>query len=287
MRQAQASGTAKGAAAVRAIESEKPADERICYDPIARRFISRLVYLLIKLFAVYGEWHTKGGLTFIVCRCRYIDDYLKEFMKPGTTQLVILGAGLDSRAYQDELNQGVIKVFEVDHPATQASKIEQVKKVFGKIPSHVTYVPLDFINETLDKLPTHGFDRSLKTLFIWEGVTPYLNRESVDATLAWIHANSTPDSAIIFDYQQMSGRLTQIRRDFLYAIVSRLSDEKDVFGFEKGQIEDYLTQRGFTNVVDVSADQLTHLYCTGPNRNRRVGRIYSIVHAEIGNQVKR
>ena len=67
-------------------------------------------------------------------------------------------------------------------------------------------------------------------------------------------------SAIMFDYQEMSGRQAIIRRDFLYAVVSRLTDEKDVFGFEKSQIEDYLTQRGFTCVVDASADQLTLLY---------------------------
>jgi methyltransferase (TIGR00027 family) len=282
MRKAQSSSTAIGTAAVRAIESEKPANERICYDPFARRFVDTSVYLLMKLFAWYGEWHTRGGLTFIVCRCRYIDDYLQECLKSGVAQLVILGAGLDSRAYRDELHRGVVRVFEVDHPATQARKIEQVKKVFGKIPSHVTYIPVDFMNETLDKLLTSGFNRSMKTLFIWEGVTLYLDIESVDTTLAWIHANSAPGSAIIFDYQEMTGRQAQIRRDFLYAIVSRLSNEKDVFGFEKGQIEDYLTRRGFTRVVDVNADHLTHLYCTGPNQSRKVGRIYSIVHAEIG-----
>jgi methyltransferase (TIGR00027 family) len=281
MRKTQASGTAIGAAAVRAIESEKPAEKRICYDPFARKFIDTWVYLMMKIFARYGEWHTKGALTFIVCRCRYIDDYLQECLKSGVTQLVILGAGLDSRAYQDELHQGMVRIFEVDHPATQASKIEQVKKVFGKIPSHTTYIPVDFINETLDKLLTSGFDRSRKTLFIWEGVTLYLNIESINTTLEWIHTNSAPGSPIIFDYQEVSGRKEIIRRDFLYAIVSRLSDEKDVFGFEKGQIVDYLSQKGLTHVVDVSAEQLTHFYCTGPNRSRKVGRIYSIVHAEV------
>jgi methyltransferase (TIGR00027 family) len=286
MRKAQASGTAIGAAVVRAIESEKPAHERICYDPFARKFIDTWVYLLMKVFAWYGEWHTKGGLTFIVCRCRYIDDYLQECLKSGVAQLVILGAGLDSRAYRNELNQGVARVFEVDHPASQARKIEQVKRVFGKIPSHVAYISVDFVDETLNKLLTYGFDRSLKTLFIWEGVTPYLNIESVNTTLAWVHANSAPGSAIIFDYQEMSGRKAIIDRDILYAIVSRLTDEKDVFGFERGQIEDYLTQRGFTRVVDASAEQLTHLYCTGPSQSRKVGSIYSIVHAEVGNQLK-
>jgi methyltransferase (TIGR00027 family) len=282
MKKAQASGTAIGTAAVRAIESEKPANERICYDPFARRFIDTWVYFLMKLFAWYGEWHTKGALTSIVCRCRYIDDYLQECLKSGVTQLVILGAGLDSRAYQNELHQGVTNIFEVDHPATQASKIERVKKVFGKIPSHVTYVSVDFVDETLDKLLKSGFDPSMKTLFIWEGVTSYLNIESVDATLAWVHANSAPGSTIIFDYQEMSGRKAIIRRDILYAIVSRLSDEKDVFGFEKGQIGTYLTQKGFTHIVDANADQLTHLYCIGPNQSRKVGKIYSIVHAEVG-----
>jgi methyltransferase (TIGR00027 family) len=282
MKKAQGSGTAIGAAAVRALESEKPANERICYDPFARRFIDSWVYLLMKLFAWYGEWHTKGGLTSIVCRCRYIDDYLQECLKSGMVQLVILGAGLDSRAYRNELREGVARVFEVDHPATQASKIERVKKAFGKIPAHVTYVPVDFVDEALDKLLTSGYDPFLKTLFIWEGVTYYLDLESVDATLAWVHANSAPGSAIIFDYQEASGRQAIIRRDLLYAVVSRWTDEKDVFGFEKGQIEGYLTHRGFTCVVDASADQLTRLYCTGPNQGRKVGRIYSIVHAEVG-----
>jgi methyltransferase (TIGR00027 family) len=129
----------------------------------------------------------------------------------------------------------------------------------------------------------YGFDRSLKTLFIWEGVTPYLNIESIDITLAWIRTNSASDSAIIFDYQEMSGRLANIRRDILFKIVSRISDEKDVFGFEKGEIEKYLKQRGYKNVKDVNAGQLTSLYCIGPNRHRKVGKIYSIVHAEVSN----
>ena len=286
MKKTQASGTAIGTAAVRAIESAKPANKRICYDPLARKFIDPWVYLLMKLFAWYGEWHTKGGLTFIVCRSRYIDDYLRECLKSGISQLVILGAGLDSRAYRRELLQGVVRVFEVDHPATQARKIERVKKVFGKIPAQVTYLPVDFVDESLDKLLTCGFDPSLKTLFIWEGVTLYLNTDSVDSTLAWIHAHAAPGSAIIFDYQERAGRQAMIRRDFLYGMVSRFSGEKDAFGFKKGQIEDYLRQRGFNHVVDASAGQLTRLYCTGPNRNRQVGKIYSIVHAEVGKQLK-
>ena len=255
MRKTQSSATAKGTAAMRAIESEKPADERICYDPLARRLTDTVSYLLVKLFAGYGEWRTHGALTFIVCRCRYFDDYLQECLKSGIAQLVILGAGLDSRAYRDELLQGVVKILEVDHPATQASKIGRVKKVLGEIPTSVTYVPIDFSDETLDKLLAYGFDPSLKTLFIWEGVTYYLDAEAVDATLAWVHANAIPGSTIIFDYQYMSAPTqAQTRRDYLYAAISRLAGERRVFGIEKGQIQDFLERRGFTHVVDANAE---------------------------------
>ncbi len=150
MKNAQPSGTAMGTAAMRAIESEKNAAARICFDPLARRLTSPAFYFLIKLFAGYGDRRTHGALTFIVCRCRYLDDYLRDCLKTGTAQVVILGAGLDSRAYRDVLRQASIKVFEVDHPATQANKIIRVKKVFGKIPDNVVFLPVDFNPETLD-----------------------------------------------------------------------------------------------------------------------------------------
>jgi methyltransferase (TIGR00027 family) len=282
MRKTQSSATAKGTAAMRAIESERPSNERICYDPFARKLTDTVFYLLIKLFAGYGERRTHGALTFIVCRSRYFDDFIHECLQSGIAQLVILGAGLDSRAYRDELSQGVIKIFEVDHPATQASKIERVKKVVGRIPSNLTYVPIDFNAETLDKLLACGFDRSLRTLFVWEGVTHYLDAEAVDATLAWVRANATPSSTIIFDYQYVSApSQAQTRRNYLYAVISRLSGERRAFGFEKGQIKDFLARRGFTHVVEVNAEQLKRLYCTGPNQGRTVADSFAIVHAKV------
>ena len=92
--------------------------------------------------------------------------------------MVILGAGLDARAYRfEELKS--IKVFEVDHPASQASKIEKVRRVFGELPAHVTYVAVDFNTQTLEKrLPECGYDETRRTLFIWQGVTQYLTPDS-------------------------------------------------------------------------------------------------------------
>lgn len=283
MKEKQISTTARGIAAIRAIESEKPAEVRLCYDPFARRFTDTTFYLLSKIFAGYGEKVAPGVQGFILCRCRYIDDYLRECLKTGIKQLVLLGAGLDSRAYRDEVQRSEIKVFEVDHPATQAHKIERVKRIFGRTPPAVIYVPIDFDNETLDKLLVNGFDQSSKTLFIWEGVTYYLDAATIDATLSWIRAHAAPGSAIIFDYVYRSALTAEHKRGEIKRMqrYRRLTGEEMVFGIEKGKSEEFLTVRGFTNVVDVDAAQLRRLYCTGPNQNRKVAEIYAIVHAEI------
>ena len=84
MKKNQTSTTAMGIAAMRAIESEKPAGERLCYDPLARRFTGRGFYLLSKLFAGYGERRAPGVQGYILCRCRYIDDYLQACRQSGT-----------------------------------------------------------------------------------------------------------------------------------------------------------------------------------------------------------
>ena len=279
MKRTRASQTARGTAALRALESEKPTSARLCDDPYARQFIPAWFYLQVKLFARLAPRRTQWALTFVVARCRYIDEYLQERLHAGTAQVVVLGAGLDSRAYRGELLSRAVPTFEVDHPATQASKIARVKRILGTLPAHVIYVSLDFNRETLDRLLFEGFDQSLKTLFIWEGVTLYLEQEAIDATLAWIRLHGCPGSALIFDYQDTS---TLAGRHRGYALLNRLTGEKRLFGIEPGQITPFLRERGFTQVVNVPAEQLEHLYCTGPNQGRRIAQYYSIVRAEVG-----
>jgi methyltransferase (TIGR00027 family) len=283
MKRTQISTTAMGIAALEAIESEKPAGERIRYDPLARQFVGTAFCLLSELSAGYGERVAPGVQGFIVFRCRYFDDYLQERLRSGTDQVVILGARLNSWGYRADLLPRVVKIFEVDRPAIQASKIDRVKKAFGTIPTNVTLVRVDFNEETLDKLLSLGYDRSMKTLFICEGVTYYLNPEAVDATPAWVRANAATGSDIIFDYQygstlttrQKPGEISRMQR------YQRLTGEGLGFGIEKNQIEGFLTQRGFTHVEDTNAKELKRLYCTGPNLGRVVAEIYAIVDAEM------
>ncbi len=169
MKGGRASQTARGTAALRALESEKSAEDRICDDPLARQFVDPSFLLQVRLFSRLSDWLTLGGSRFVVYRARYIDDHVRECLRAATTQVVLLGAGWDSRAYRAERSTGA-NFLEVDHPATQAGKIERVKQLFGQTPRHVAYIPIDLNSETLDKLLANGFDSYAKALFIWEGV---------------------------------------------------------------------------------------------------------------------
>jgi methyltransferase (TIGR00027 family) len=135
--------TAQGIALIRAMEYEKPEPEMICSDPLARKFIDPWFFAVMRLPARLAERRSPGVMGFMTARCRYLDDCVGERFAGGIRQLVILGAGLDSRAYRIGALQDRARVFEVDLPATQKAKIERVKRVLGGMPEKVAYVPVE------------------------------------------------------------------------------------------------------------------------------------------------
>jgi methyltransferase (TIGR00027 family) len=281
MKRKQSSVSAQGIAAVRAVESSKPAGERICYDPLARQLVSPMFYFLARLFSGYGEWRAPGTTGFLVARTRYIDDYLQACLDGGIGQLVILGAGLDSRPYRFEgLSEGV-NVFEVDHAATQEGKHQKLREILGDLPRHVTFVPIDFNEESLEKLFEFGYERGQKTLFIWEGVTYYLTAEAVDGTLEFVRANSGNGSCIIFDYVYAEALTAAHKRGEIARMqrYGRVTGEGLTFGLEEGRVEEFLARRGYGQITNVTGEDLRRAYFTGPNQNRPVAPIYAIVHA--------
>lgn len=286
MKENRSSITAEGIAIMRGIESLKPPGERICYDPYARQFANPPLWYLTKFLVDtgYTEMTGPGVGAFIVARERYIDDTLQSCIEEELEQLVILGAGFDSRAYRFEALKGRTNIFEVDHPATQQVKIEKLKKIFGELPGHVVYVPIDFTTETLGKrLYECGYDQRLKTLFIWQGVTPYLTPETVDSTLAFAANHSGQGSTIIFDYiytwllgaADQRGEIKRMRRS------RRFTGEGLTFGIEEGTIEAFLQQRGFGQIKNVTAEDLKKAYFTGVNQKRKVAAGYAIVSARV------
>ncbi len=286
MKKRQSSVTAEGIALVRALESERPAGERICYDPYAKYFSSSVLMLLARFFLKigYAERRGPGAYEFLVTRCRHIDEYLQSCLANRLEQVVILGAGYDSRAYRlDALKHG-IKVFEVDHPATQAKKMEQLIKIFGSQPTHVVYVPVDFQTQALeDRLCGSGYDVRDKTLFIWEGVSEYLTPEAVDGTLAFVANRSGEGSSIIFDYVYASVIEGRVKRGEAASMArsSRFTGEGLIFGIEEGAIEEFLSQRGFYQIQNATGRDLDRLYLTGANQGRHVAPVYAVVNANV------
>jgi methyltransferase (TIGR00027 family) len=143
MRKGPSSKTAEGIALHRLCELVRPESERICYDPYAGYFVNPDIMEFIRNNPEKARAETErynrflpGTVNSIVARVRYFDDIVKKSIDEGFEQLVIMGAGYDTRAYRiDELKK--IKVFEVDHSNTQNVKIEKVRQIFNSLPDHV------------------------------------------------------------------------------------------------------------------------------------------------------
>ena len=285
VRKNQSSLTAAGIAIARAVESEKPADERICYDPYARQFVPAWMFYVFGFFIKcgYAELRGPGVNGFLLARESYIDDVLQNILDKGLQQMVILGAGYDARPYRFELPERVT-TFEVDHPITQADKLVKVRRIFGKVPEHVRYVPVDFNSQSLsERLFSSGYDPGRISLFIWQGVTMYLEPDAVDATLAFIVKNAAPGSAVVFDYLyqavlngvQKQNEISNMRR---YRF---MTGEGLTFGIPECTAETFLLRRGFTEAKDVTSEDLKASYLTGKNANRKLARGYGIAIGKV------
>jgi len=283
---------AEGIAIQRFSESLKPENERICYDPYAVHFISPEILEFganhpeeAKAMVEDMERDLPGLSNSILARVRYFDDFTSKSIKEGVEQLVIIGAGYDTRAYRIEGLIGKVKVFELDHPYTQSFKTEKVEEIFGSIPDHVAYVPIDFESENLgQKLFDYGYDPSKMTLFILEGLIMYIPPEAVDETLKFIVKNSGQNSAIIFDFYPESVvdgtcplEVGQNIRKFLMELGEPLQ-----FGIEEGIVEKFLSERGFSQIQGVTSTNCKRTYFHGKNKNRDVCELLSFVHAVVG-----
>ena len=139
----------------------------------------------------------------VLCRSRFTEDDLAACVRAGLTQYVILGAGLDSFAYRSA--PGPVRVFEVDHPATQRWKRAQLAAAGIPVPASVSYVAMDFERDDLaSRLRQAGFDPSWPALVSWLGVTMYLTQAAIGRTLAEI-GGFAPGTQLVTDYMLPAG----------------------------------------------------------------------------------
>jgi len=276
----------------RVVELYYPEDKRLFDDPFALRLLPfgwrvfvRLAFLpgLRSVILSLRERRMPGSLGGILCRTRYIDDVLKRSLAEGLEQLVILGAGFDSRAYRIA-GMDLVRVFEVDLPGTRQLKQRRVEKVLRAVPGNVTLVGMNFDKQSLaDSLRAAGFLPGKRTLFIWEGVTQYLTAEAVSHTLEYVSGVSGDQSAIVFTYVRrgiVDGTdCPEWFRQFT-AFASRVGSPL-IFGLDPNELEQYLSDRGFKLIDDVGAADYPDLFLKQLDRKMTVFEGERIAFARV------
>jgi methyltransferase (TIGR00027 family) len=271
--------------ATRVIEMYYPEDKRLFDDPFAYtllpfgwRLFLRLAYLpgLRSLLLSMRERRMPGSLGGILCRTRYIDDVLRRSLEQGLDQVIILGAGFDSRAYRIA-GMDQVQVFEVDLPGTREAKQARVEKVLGAVPDNVTLVGMDFDGQSLDDmLSAAGFQKGRRTLFIWEGVTQYITEEAVDDTLEFVSRVSGVGSAIVFSYVRRGLIDGTDRPEWMGPFLSfaKSVGSPMIFGLDQACLDQYLCDHGLELVDDVGSADYQVLYL------RPIGRELNVFDGE-------
>lgn len=178
-------------------------------DPIAPRLLTwrdgRLATAKVRplhpLIRLVMERRNPGTYGYVLARTRYMDDVVCREVAAGLDQLVILGAGYDTRAYRMRAELAEVPVFEVDHPLTSRAKRARVAKALGPAAAAPRFVEVDFDHEhLLERLAAHGYDPGARTLFILSGVAPFLTEDAVRELLRQVASQSSPRTSIVFDY---------------------------------------------------------------------------------------
>jgi len=281
------SRTALGAAVCRLIEQYQPEETRLFSDPVAKELVGGPIRILMQLSAMRNftikqtDAVGKGIFGAQICRTRYIDDTVRAALSQGIGQLVILGAGYDTRPYRlPEMKK--VKVFEVDLPAVQNDKKAKIQKYLGRLPDQLTFIPIDFDAQTLEAVFTGAaFDLSRQAAFIWEGVTQYITEEAVKQTLAFI-GKSAPGSILVFTYvlKSVIERQSDIPgADHMMDMVAQQSPW--IFGLEPASIPAFLKPFHLSPIADVGSADYQEKYLKPLGRNLTVSEVERIVHAIV------
>jgi len=233
---------------------------RVFDDPMALRIIGTDAAAELRSNPKEHHAFSRAFRAFMAARSRYAEDELARAVAQGVRQYVVLGAGLDTFAYRNPYPS--LRVFEVDHPATQAWKREQLQAAEIAVPVSMTFVPVDFERQTLEACLAHsGFDFNSPAFFSWLGVTPYLTREACMATLA-LTAKMPVGSGVVFDFAIDPALLNAGQRQALAALSERVAAAGEPFQlfFDPGELQDELKSMGFHHTEFVQGKELNARY---------------------------
>jgi methyltransferase (TIGR00027 family) len=207
----------------------------------------------------------------LAVRSRFAEDRLAEAVARGVTQYVIVGAGFDTFAYRNPYP--ALRVFELDHPATQAVKRRRVAEAKLEVGENVTYVAADLAEVPLrDALVRGGFDESQPAVFAWLGVVPYLERPAIEAVLRYV-ASLPRRTEIVFDYGVPPKSLPLIVRIFYWRVARRVAAAGEPWKsyFTGDEMQTLLRTAGFDTIEDLGADEINARYFAGRRDGLKVG----------------
>src|SRR5262245_59327618 len=267
----QSSGTAEIVCAYRGIGAQNPDPklrnpdylaDKLCFRPAQWPADYAGVTAMIR-----NNPETFAAYYMINVRTLYMDAALKRAAESGATQVVILGAGFDSRAYRFRDAYPKLRFFEVDLPPTSENKQRRVSQLLGKLPDNVRYAPIDFDRERLeDVLPRLGYDPKQRTFFLIEGVLMYVVDAGNSATFKFIRGNSAPGSVVVFDYllrDVVEGRYEGYYGASSIAAAVARRGEPYVTGWMPDEAAAYLKRHGLVVVEDVGDADLVRRHLTG------------------------
>ena len=258
-------------------------------DYLAKQFhigSARLKLNLSSILLPLLKKYIPGTYEWVISRTFLFDEIFKEALDENFNQIIILGAGFDSRPYRfiDYIKD--TKIFEVDVAPTQETKIKILKDKNINIPYGMQFVAVNFNKNNLDdKLFKSGFQIGKKNLFIWEGVTEYLTGDAVDSTLTFIKNNSIGGSLIAFTYiyrEVIEGNYKYYGSKEIVNLVSKY-EEPYHFGIPEGGINKFLKKWKFKVIKNYTPEELEKLYltlCNGKSFGRISGHQCAVI-AEV------
>jgi methyltransferase (TIGR00027 family) len=287
MRGGTPSRTAAYMALFRAIESGRPAGERLFHDPLAPAFLDRRLRtaaraarlpIVGRLVPWFIDRRWPGPRPSGVVRTRVIDDAVREALVEGCSQLVLLGAGYDTRAYRLP-EAAVVETFEVDHPVTQAAKRAGLAQVQATPSRHIHSVAVDFEHDSLaESLEAAGLRRSERTCVVWEGVFSYLTTDAIDATLRWVVETCAAGSRMILTYVDETALRSTDHGAAWIAAVDR-AGEPFITGLEPSAAGDFFAARRLRLVSDRSTREWAERLA--PRDAARIPDLYRVAVLDV------
>ena len=280
----QPSLTALTAAAARAAHLIVDTEPVIFADTLAQAMLGERAEELISYHRAHGTHPVLAGARAqVTCRSRYAEDRLADAIGRGIGQYVLLGAGLDSFAYRSPL-AGQVRVFEVDHPATQEYKrrVREVAEGGGRVGS-VRFVAVDFGRDSLgEALGRAGFDAEQPALVSWLGVTMYLDESAIEATVA-VMGGFAPGSEVVMDYMLPAGMRDAAGQMYADLVGQAAAEWGEPWrsAFAPGAMAALLARHGFGPARDVGQRDMIPAAAWDRSDALRPAELFRIAHVAI------